>query len=371
MKITSIELFAVRLPLIKPFIISYHTYVDMPSIIVKVETDTGLVGYGEGTPDEHVTGETWESTFTILSKTIGPALIGENPFNIENIHTKMNQIIFGATTAKAAIDIACYDLMGKAANQPIYNLLGGRSHDSLEVPKVISILDPEVMANEAKLAISEGYKSFKLKVGTDKELDILRIRAVREAVGPSVPIKVDANQGWKTSSESMYVLENVIDCKIDWIEQPTVASDIDGLKEIKQKTNIPVMIDEGLHGNKEMHEIIVKRAVDLINIKLMKCGGLYPATHLVHQAELAGLSCQVGSMVESSIASAAGLHLSLAKKTIQSNELVGPLMFSKDVAKLDYEIPYVHLSDKPGLGIEIDEESLKSMTYDYLKIEAK
>lgn len=368
MKITSIEVYAVRLPLKEPFIISYTTYDDMPSIIVKVETDTGLIGYGEGTPDEHVTGETWESTFAILNHTIGPAMIGENPFNIEKIHEKMDQLIYGAPTAKAAIDIACYDLMGKASNQPIYNLLGGRYHDTLEVPQVISILPPDVMAEKAKQAVEEGYQLLKLKVGTDKKLDALRIRAVRDAVGPNVPIKVDANQGWQTSAEAMYVLQQVADCNLDWIEQPVVASDIDGLREIKQKTNIPVMIDEGLHGNKEMREVIVKRAADLINIKLMKCGGLYPATHLVHQAELAGLTCQVGSMVESAIASAAGLHLSLAKRAIQSNELVGPLMFSKDVADIRYEVPFVYLTDAPGLGIEVDLDALKALTVEYVKI---
>lgn len=362
MKITSVEVFAVRLPLITPFIISYHTYKDMPSIIVKVETDNGLVGYGEGTPDEHVTGETWESTFKVLTELLGKVVLGMNPFQIEKIHDQMDKAIYGATTAKAALDIACYDIMGKATNQPIYNLLGGQFHDELEIPKVISILSPEEMAQEAVQAMEEGYRSLKLKVGTDKKVDVARIRAVREAVGKDVPIKVDANQGWKNSSESMYVLERIIDCDIDWIEQPVVANDIDALGEIKAKTSIPVMIDEGLHGNKEMYELLVKRAADKINIKLMKCGGIYPATHLVHQAELAGLTCQIGSMVESTIASAAGLQLSLAKKAIQSNELVGPLMFSKDVATLNYDVPFVHLTDQPGLGIEVDIDALLDLT---------
>ncbi|KZR60057.1 mandelate racemase/muconate lactonizing enzyme family protein [Pseudobacillus badius] len=369
MKIHSIEVFAVRLPLISPFIVSYHTYHDMPSIIVKIETDNGLIGYGEGTPDEHVTGETWEGTYAVLGQTLGPAVIGIDPFQIEKIHEKMNRTIFGATTAKAAIDIACYDLMGKASGQPVYNLLGGRYHESLEIPKVISILSPDEMAEEAIQAMKDGYKTLKLKVGTDINLDSERIRQVRNAVGPEVPIKVDANQGWENSADALRVLGEVVDCKIDWIEQPVAAADIDGLKEIKQKTMIPVMIDEGLHGDKEMHEIIVKRAADKINIKLMKCGGLYPAAHLVHQAQMAGLTCQVGSMVESAIASAAGLHLSIAKKKIQSNELVGPLMFSKNVAEMDYKIPYVHLSDKPGLGIEINETILNELTSRCVKVE--
>ena len=129
------------------------------------------------------------------------------------------------------------------------------------------------------------------------------------------------------------------------------------------------MIDEGLHGNKELKEVIEKRAADKINIKLMKCGGLYPASQIVHQAEASGIECQIGSMVESAVASAAGLHLALAKKNILSNELVGPLMFSKDIASLDYKIPFVHLTDKPGLGLDINEDTLKELTYFSAKIQ--
>ncbi|WP_243291600.1 dipeptide epimerase [Bacillus sp. FJAT-47783] len=362
MKIKSIELFGIRLPFITPFIVSYHTYNDMPSIIVKIETDDGLIGYGEGTPDEHVTGEEWKSTYEMIKNILAPELIGENPFNIEKIHEKMNKKIYGAPTAKAAIDIACYDLMGKAANQPVYNLLGGKYRDSLKIAKVISILESNEMASIAKEAIANGYKELKLKVGTDKQKDVERIRAVREAVGSGIPIRVDANQGWMYSSDALYVLQRVKDCDIDWIEQPVLADDMDALLEVKEKTLIPVMIDEGLHGNKEMREVISKRAADKINIKLMKCGGLFPATKLVHQAEMAGLTCQIGSMVESSVASSAGLHLATAKKNILSNELTGPLMFSKDIGNLTYEPPHITIPDTPGLGIVINEAMLQELT---------
>lgn len=114
MKITAIHLYAIRLPLRDPFIISYGTYYDMPSIIVKIETDEGIVGYGEGVADDHVTGETWESTLQVLKHTLAPALLGVNPMNIEKIHDIMNQTIYGVPTAKAAIDIACFDVIGKS-----------------------------------------------------------------------------------------------------------------------------------------------------------------------------------------------------------------------------------------------------------------
>lgn len=369
MKITKIELFAIRLPLKEPFVISYTTYQDMPTIIIRLETDEGLIGYGESTPDEHVTGETWESTFSVLKNTLAPALIGENPFNLEQIHEKMNRTVYGVPTAKAGLDIACYDLIGKKTNQPIYNLLGGRYQQELEIPKVISILQPDEMAEQAKNAIKEGYRQIKLKVGTNKQLDILRIKAVRKAVGPLISIKVDANQGWHTTSETMYVLNKIRDEEIDWIEQPIVANDLEGLLEIKRRTDIPLMIDEGLHGTAEMRQVIQKRLVDKINIKLMKCGGLYPALQLVHQAKLLGITCQIGSMVESAVASSAGLHLSISQKDILSNEMVGPLMFSQDIASLKIQVPFIELSSFPGLGIEVDERILKELTKDYFIIE--
>lgn len=362
MKIVSIETFAAQLPLVRPFIVAYDVYRELPSIIVKITTDTGIVGYGEGMPDSHVTGETFHSTYEMLIKDIAPLLIGENPFSIEKIHQIMSSAVKHATTAKAAIDIACYDIMGKATGQPVYNLLGGRVHDTLSVPCVISILEPDEMARQAAEAVQDGYTSIKIKVGDEPAVDVQRIRAVRQAIGQNVQLRVDANQGWRNAATTMRVLKQVEDCQLEWIEQPVLADDLIGLAEVRQKTCIPVMVDEGLHGDKEMREVIVRQAVDMINIKLMKCGGLYPALKLVAQAEMAGLLCQVGSMVESSVATAAGAHLSIAKRMIVSNEMVGPLMFARDVGSTDYHKNELIVSDRAGLGVDVDEESLREMS---------
>ncbi|WLR51982.1 dipeptide epimerase [Bacillus tianshenii] len=368
MKITSINLYAIKLPFIEPFIISYETYHDMPSIIVEIKTDTGIIGYGEGVPDEHVTGETFESAFAMLKNTIAPSLIGEDPFNLEGLHEKMDALVYGAPTAKAAIDIACYDVIGKATGQPVFNLLGGRYSEELEVARVLSIEDPETMAAKTSRAIDAGFQTIKVKVGTDIELDIQRIRAVCKAAEGKAQVKVDANQGWKTSADSLYVLKQVEDCPIRWIEQPVMADNIDALAEVKRKTHLPVMIDEGLHGMKELRETIAKNAADKVNIKLMKCGGLYPALKLVAQAEMAGMSCQIGSMVESSVASSAGLHLATAKRAIESQELTGPLMFSKDIGSLPYQQNTIRLTNAPGLGVEVDLHTLQELTVEKAEI---
>jgi o-succinylbenzoate synthase len=368
MKIKSVEIYGISLPLVQPFVIAYDTYYEMPSIIVKVETEEGIAGYGEAVPDEHVTGETYQSTIEVLKSHLAPVLIGENPFAIERIHDKMNAKIYGVPAAKAALDIACYDLMGKQSGQPLYRLLGGPYHEAIKVPVVLSIGEPEQMAREAKQAAEQGYSSIKIKIGKDVEKDIQRVKAVRAAVGPDVRLRVDVNQGWEHAAAALYALNKIEECGIDWIEQPVPADDIDGLARIRQKTAIPVMIDEGLHGPKELRQVIEKQAADLINIKLMKCGGIFPAVKLIHQAEMAGIRAQIGSMVESSVATSAGAHLALAKKNVISNEMVGPFMFSQDIGNLKYAGEQVAFGSEPGLGITVDETVLAALQKVFFRI---
>lgn len=362
MKITKIEIFAIQLPLIQPFIISYERYDSMPSIIVKLTTDTGIVGYGESVFDEHITGETWDSTYALLRTKLAPAIIGENPLHMERIHDKMDKLVKGVPTAKAAIDIACHDAAAKSLDVPVYTLLGGRYHDKFPITHVLSIGTPEEMAAEAVERVEQGYRSFKIKVGTEVDEDVKRIRSIRDRVGEGIALRVDVNQGWQTSSQTLQALEKLKDLSIDWLEQPVLGDDIDAMVEVKAKSTIPMMIDEGLQGMKEMREIIAKRAADKVNIKLMKCGGIYPANKLAHMAEMAGIECQVGSMVESSVGSAAGFHVAFSKKIITSVELTGPLKFAKDVGNLKYDVPFIQLNEKPGLGIDIDEAILQELT---------
>lgn len=363
MKIQQIECFAVELPLKEPFVISYASYSTLPSLIVKITLDNGTIGYGEGLPDEHVTGESMYGAFEIVEKILAPRLIGMNPLHMERIHELMNQEIYASPTAKAAIDIACYDAAAKSLHVPIYSLIGGRYHDEFPITHVLSIQTPDEMAKEAVEKMNEGYHSFKMKVGSDDIFkDVKRIEAVREAIGTEPSIRVDVNQGWKNSATSLQALSLLEHAHIDWIEQPILADDIRGMVEIKQKSTIPVMIDEGLRGINEMRTIIQEEAAHKVNIKLMKCGGIYPANKIAIMAEMANIECQVGSMVESSIGSAAGFHVAFSKQAITSVELTGPLKFSKDLGNLNYDIPFIRLNDRPGLGIDVKENILQELT---------
>lgn len=364
MKIKQIEIFAVNLPLIKPFIISYATYPNIQSIIVKMTTECGLVGWGESVPDEHITGETPHSVYAMLKHTLAPLMVGQNPMEFEKIHELMDQAVHRAPAAKAAIDIACWDLAGKKLGVPVYQLLGGRYHEKFPVTHVLSIDDPEKMANEAEEKVQEGYASFKMKVGMDVAGDVKRIQAVRQRVGDEIAIRVDVNQGWVNSANTLQALRHLESVGIDWLEQPVHQDDIDAMVEIKAKSTVPLMIDEGIRDMNNMREIIAKRAADKVNIKLMKCGGIYPAMKLATMAEMAGIECQIGSMVESSIGSAAGFHVAFSKKIIKSVELTGPVKFSKEIGDLkeSYVIPYIQLNERPGLGVSVDETALTELT---------
>lgn len=368
MKLEKIELFAIELPLKVPFIVSYHRYDVMPSVIVKMTTECGLVGYGEAVADEHVTGESLESTISVIRHLLGPLLIGQNPMHLERIHDQMDRAIRDVPAAKAALDIACHDLIGKKLGQPVYELIGGRYHDEFPVTHVLSIGEPEAMAVEALEQINQGYTAVKMKVGVDVASDVRRVAAVRQAVGPDIPIRVDVNQGWGNAAKTLQAMRKLEPFEIDWVEQPVKADDFEGMLEVKDKISVPLMIDEGVRGVAEMRRLTMMQAAHKVNVKLMKCGGIYPAKKLIHMAEMSGIECQIGSMVESSIASSAGFHVAFSSKIVQSVELTGPLRFATDVGNLTYDLPFIRLNDRPGLGVDVDEDVLRRLTTDYYEI---
>ncbi|WP_078408896.1 mandelate racemase/muconate lactonizing enzyme family protein [Priestia abyssalis] len=363
MIISKAEVYGIRLPLKKPFVVSYASYDSIPSVIVKLTTDNGIVGYGEAVGDEHVTGESIHTVLAVLQHQLLPAVIGKNPFNIEQLHETMNAVTYRNPAAKAAVDIACYDLMGKASGQPVYNLLGGRLNKKLTYAKVLSIDEPENMADEAENAVAAGYSAIKVKIGNDMQDDLRRLQAIRDRIGYDVPVRADVNQGWKTCEKAKTALTVLESFQLSWLEQPLYLEDIEGMALLRKLTRLPIMADESVQTPVDLQRIIQHKAADKINIKLMKSGGIYPSLALAKIAESAGLSCQVGSMVESSIGSAAGYHLAISKRVIESTELTGPLLFSKDVGNLEYAIPYVNLKEEPGLGLEVNEDTLRELSF--------
>lgn len=361
MKITKVDINHIELPLREPFIISYASFDTMPAIITKIYTDEGIVGFGESIPDEHVTGESVQSVFAALKYQLIPALIGKDPRNIQAIHDTMDKQLVRNGAAKAAIDIACYDILGKYSNLPIYTLLGGRKEKQPTIPRVLSILEPEVLSVQAKTAVKEGYQEIKMKLGSDHQKDIQRVKAVREAVGEDVKIRVDVNQGWKNVQKAKQMMRAIEPYDVSWVEQPISQGSLSMFQDLNENSSIPLMADESLITAQDLRTLAEHRSVDYINIKLMKSGGIFPSHKLATQAELHGIQCQIGSMVESSIGSAAGFHVALSKHNIISTELSGPTKFTKDIGDLSYSPPYVHIMDKPGLGVTVDGAALEEL----------
>jgi L-alanine-DL-glutamate epimerase-like enolase superfamily enzyme len=344
-------------------VISYATYPDLPTVLVRVRTVDGATGWGEATPDPHVTGETYAGTIETIRRDLGPACLGRDSRDREAAIRALDARVEGVPAAKAALDIALHDLVGRQYGLPVWALLGGRSKARLTISRVVSIKAPAAMAADAARHVADGFQTVKLKVGdpVNPRLDAARVAAVREAVGPEIGIKIDVNQGWRAAGPAIAAIRACQPSEPVYIEQPVAWWDLDGLAEVRRLTGATIMVDEGCHGPRDMLRCVGLRAADLVNIKLMKCGGLLNALKLNAIAETAGIRAQVGTMVESSIASAAGLHLALALENAQTVEMGGPLMASEEIGDAGswYDRDTITVPDAPGLGITVDEAAVE------------
>jgi len=354
MIITGVTAKKVEVPLAKPFTVSLGTITSSEIVYLKLYTDCGLCGYGEGAGVTFVTGETSDTVLGAI-KLFEPILIGQDPYAIEHIHSAMDVTLVGNGAAKAAVDIALYDLTSKAAGLPLFRFLGGVD-GRIETDITVGINEPEVMAAEAALRVSEGFREIKVKAGAGPDRDIHSIRLIR-AAAPSAHLKVDANQGW-TVANALRVMREYEKVGVEAVEQPVPYWDVAGLREIRSRANIPVMADESCFTPKDALRIASSGAADMLNIKLMKCGGLYRANQITTIAEAAGLRCMLGCMIESKLSIAAAAALKSARPNIIYADLDGFHEFNDSgIIKnaFSYDTPMLTLSERPGLGVELED----------------
>ncbi|GKX31803.1 L-Ala-D/L-Glu epimerase [Vallitalea longa] len=346
MKIIDIKTEKISIGLKKPFITALRSLRSIDSIVVKVITDE-YIGYGAAAETAVITGDINSSIIGAIDY-IKTFLIGKDISSFEKLMEILNNCIVGNTSAKASIDMALYDLYGKLYKAPVYKLLGGY-RDKLTTDITISLKSPDEMAIDSIQAVNQGFNALKVKVGNNSNLDIERLKAIRKAVGNTVSIKVDANQGWE-AKEAVYVIKRMEqeDINIDLAEQPVTAEDIDGLKYVTDNVNIPVLADESVFSPMDAMNIINNRAADMINIKLMKTGGIYNALKIVSLAETVGMKCMIGSMMENIIGVTAAAHLGAAKANIIEVDLDVPLLCSEN--PIDGGIVY----DKNNMILGID-----------------
>ncbi|MGV8930628.1 MAG: dipeptide epimerase [Luteimonas sp.] len=354
MKIREIRYGMLRVPLKTPFKTALRTVEVVEDIVISIHTDTGHVGYGEAPATAVITGDTHGSIVAAISKFIAPRLIGEDIANLNRITRIIQGSLERNTSAKAAVEIAVYDLWGQLYDAPLYKMLGG-GEPVITTDITISVDHIDKMVADSLSAVDRGFESLKIKVGKDIGVDIERVKAIYAAVEGRALLRLDANQGW-TAKQAVYAMQSLEEAgvRLELLEQPVKAQDIDGLKYVTDRVHTPVMADESVFGPLEVIDLIKRRAADIINIKLMKTGGISNAIRIADIAALYGVDCMIGCMIETSISVAAAVHVAVAKSgVITKIDLDGPSLCAFDPVDggVTFNESEISISDAPGLGI--------------------
>jgi L-alanine-DL-glutamate epimerase-like enolase superfamily enzyme len=353
MKITGIEAWPQDLRLREPYTIAYETIAEARNVFIRVETSSGLLGYGCAAPDLTVTGETPEMVLAALQEIVLPALKGSDPLRSAMLLERLSKPLRSHPSTLAAVDMALHDILGKQAGLPLWKLLGG-FRTRIRTSITIGILPLEETVEHAGNHIQQGFRAIKIKGGLNLEEDIRRMHRVRETVGPAIELRFDANQGY-TEEEAVRFVWETKSVHIELMEQPTPVGKPDLLGRVTKEVSIPVMADESLMTLRDAFRLARRDLVDMVNIKLMKVGGIATALQINAVARSAGLEVMVGCMDESALAIAAGLHFALARPNVIYADLDGHLDLLDDPASgaVTLKNGYLYPSSAPGLGFNL------------------
>ncbi len=360
--IRQVELYKLSIPLIEPFITSLGTDTAAENVLVKIVTEEGISGFGECSPYMPINGESQDTCFQV-GQYFAKALKGKNALEIESCICLMDKIIYGNTSIKSAFDMALYDISSQYAGVPLYHFLGGENNKTIVTDYTVSIGDPEKMAADALKIKSQGYPAIKVKLGKNGKTDIKRIRAIRKAVGNEIPIRIDANQGWKIN-EAIETLDALKEFQIQYCEEPIAKWKFMKLKKVRKNSVIPIMADESCGDEHDAERLIELGACDMMNIKLGKSGGIFKALKIVKMAEKAGMHLQIGAFMESRLAMSAFAHFALCSPIIEHYDFDTALMFSEDPVSggIIYEKKgVISIPDGIGIGATIGEAWLKKL----------
>ncbi len=354
MKITDITFGMLRVPLKTAFKTALRTVEQVEDIVVMLHTDTGHVGYGEAPATAVITGDTHGSIVDAIRHYIAPRLIGQEVANLNRITRLIQSAMEKNTSAKAAVEIAVYDLFGQLYGAPLYKILGG-GDPVVTTDITISVDTIDKMVADSIVAVDRGFDSLKIKVGKDIGVDIERTKAIYAAVENRALLRLDANQGW-TAKQAVYAIRALEDAgvRLELVEQPVRAQDLEGMRYVTDRVHTPIMADESVFGPMEVIELIRMRAADIINIKLMKTGGISNAIRIADIAALHQIECMIGCMLESSISVAAAVHVAVAKADVITKvDLDGPSLcaFNPVDGGVLFNESEITITDAPGLGI--------------------
>lgn len=359
--ITKVDIFKISIPLIAPFITSLGKDDAAANVLVKIYTDKGLIGFGECSPYMPINGESQDTCFAV-GQYFAKALKGKNALDITGCIEIMDAIIYSNNSIKSAFDIALYDIAAQDAQVPLYKYLGANNDKIITTDYTVSIGEPAKMAADALKIKEQGYPAIKVKLGKVGTEDVLRIKMIREAVGDTIPLRIDANQGWNVE-EAITTLNALAKYDIEHCEEPIPRWDFMKLEKVKNASPIPIMADECCGDHHDAERLIALNACQYINIKLGKSGGIFKALKIARMAEAAAVKLQVGAMLESRLAMTAFAHFSLCSDNIVHFDFDTALMFKEDMVTGGLQYKKSGIIEVPttnGLGATIEDKWLNN-----------
>jgi L-alanine-DL-glutamate epimerase-like enolase superfamily enzyme len=366
-KITRIETIPIRVPLKTEFAIrsgrgGAHTA--SPFFLVKVHTDAGLTGIGEASCTPRWSGEDHVTGAHLIRNYLEPLLVGEDPAEVAALAQKFRLAFAANHFTKAAVEMALWDLAGKIAGKPLYELLGGKVRESVPTKWSVSGVEPDKAADIAMWAVNQGFRAMKVKVGLDPDGDVARVKAVRDAIGPHIKLGVDANGGWSPENAEK-TIERLRAENIYFVEQPLPPEEIIATAELRRRIGLPVIADESIGTLQDARALAIAGAADVFSIYVGKAGGIGPASAIARFAAGAGIKCTLGSNLELGVGSAAMTHLALASAGVAAEEypcdIIGPFYYEDDIVREPMPISpgQARANSRPGLGVELDEEKVR------------
>ena len=362
MKIESVEIYQLRIPLTEPFVISLGPQYDADNILVVIRTDAGIRGFGECAPYMSINGESMDTCY-IVGQYLAKTLKGMNSLNIAECIEAMDKIIYANNSIKSAFDMALYDIAAQDAGVPLYKFLGGKKNKIIFTDMTVGLGEADAMAASALKFKQQGFPAIKVKLGESTEKDVARIKAIRDAVGYDIPLRIDANQGWDVPT-AIATLNALAAFDIEHCEEPIARWNFMALPELRKQSPIKIMSDETCCDHHDAERLASIKACDYFNIKLGKSGGIFNALKIIEVAKKNNIKLQVGSFMESRLATTAFVHFAYASDLIVHFDFDTPLMLSQDpvMGGMKYEANgVITIDDSSGLGAKMDNAYLDTL----------